>query len=492
MKSRQVIMIRSLLHYEYVRPHEFMEKLNISLRTVRMEIHEINDGLKSENIMIRSSSSKGYFILEEEKNQFNDFLNNMIKNLKNIEYPETPGERFLFTFTYLSFEKKPISTQNLADIMYVSKTVMIKTLNEIDDYIKKFKGLTLKRTKRGLYFEGNEKNIRHILSETLNYKTFGSILMHKTLKFQFGESYNDLYEFLQNELPIILYKNKLILIDKSVEGFLLDTFIMIYRNKLGFPLILEDSSKYPKVFNTIVNEIEEILIEKGIQISIEDKVFLKECLLSKRILYKNSIKLEPRKESIELTQQFLLLVDKDYNTNYLSNLELKNMLTVHIDKMLYRLEQGHFEHNVSVKNAEMLYKKETSMLEILNELILNKYGYDIQEEEISFIIYYLGAFAKTKIKAIIISDIGQSIAESMVKQINNYCGEKIEIIGSFSLNYIRQFPIDVDVIFTPIRLFNINIPNKTKIIYINYVLQEEDIKRIQEFLINYDGGIDEV
>lgn len=44
------------------------------------------------------------------------------------------------------------------------------------------------------------------------------------------------------------------------------------------------------------------------------------------------------------------------------------------------------------------------------------------------------------------------------------------------------------MIFTPIRLFNVTLPSKTKIIYINYVLQEENIKRIQEFLINYHGG----
>ncbi|NSA03824.1 transcriptional antiterminator [Clostridium beijerinckii] len=126
MKSRQVIMLRDLLHNEYVRPNEFMEKLGISLRTVRMEIHEINDILRHKNMRINSSSARGYFILKEERTQFYEFLNNMILSLKKVELPETPGERFLFTFIYLTFIKEPVSVQNLADIMYVSKTVMIK------------------------------------------------------------------------------------------------------------------------------------------------------------------------------------------------------------------------------------------------------------------------------------------------------------------------------------------------------------------------------
>lgn len=486
MRSRQVIMLRDLLHNEYVKPNEFMEKLNVSLRTVRMEIHEINSILKHKDIKINSSSAKGYFIVKEEKNQFYEFLNNMIISLKKVELPETPGERFLFTFIYLSFMKKAISVQNLADIMYVSKTVMIKTINEIEEYLQDFNGLNLLRTKRGLYFSGEEKNIRHILSETLNYKTYGSILMYKVLKFQFGESYIKLYQILQNELPSILYKNNLILIDKSIEGLLLDIFIMIYRNKAGFFLKSEDNKNYPKIFEEVIKMIDELLIENNVKISENDKIFIKECILTKRVLYERCVRLEPRKESVELTEEFLSIVDKKYKTNYLNNLELKEMLSIHIDKMLYRLEQGHFEHNASVRNAKELYKLQTEMAYVLCKLVFDKYGYKIQEEELGFIILYMGAFAQTKIKAIIISDIGQSVASSMIKQINNYCGDKIEIIGSFSLNYIRQFGVDVDVIFTPIRLFNVTLPTKTKVIYINYVLQEESIKRIQKFLINYE------
>lgn len=491
MKSRQVIMLRDLLHNEYVRPNEFMEKLGISLRTVRMEIHEINDILRHKDMRINSSSARGYFILKGERTQFYEFLNNMILSLKKVELPETPGERFLFTFIYLTFIKEPISVQNLADIMYVSKTVMIKTLKEIDEYLRNFNGLNIERTKKGIYFRGKERSIRHILSETLNYKTFGSILMYKVLKFQFGESYSKIYEILQKELPVILYKNNLILIDKSVEGFLLDLFIMIYRNKAGLLLESETSRQYPQVFEDIMKEIEELLIQNDIRISECDRNFLKDCLLTKRVLYDECVKLEPRKEIAELTEEFLSIVDKKYNCSYLKNPELKKMLSIHIDKMLYRLEQGHFEHNASIRNAKELYKLQTEMADILYKLIFDKYGYKIQEEELGFIILYMGAFAQTKIKAIIISDIGQSAASSMAKQINNYCGDKIEIIGSFSLNYIRQYSIDVDVIFTPIRLFNVTLPSKTKIIYINYVLQEENIKRIQEFLINYHGGVNE-
>lgn len=491
MKSRQVIMIRALLQHEYVRPNEFMEKLNISLRTVRMEIHEINDVLKHKNIMINSSASKGYFIVTEERKLFYEFLNSMIQSLKEVELPETPAERFLFTFIYLAFVEGAVSVQNIADVMYVSKTVMIKTLKEIDEYLEGFNGLKLERTRKGLYLLGKEKSIRHILSETLNYKTYGSILMDKVLKFQFGQSYINLYEFLQKELPIILYENNLTLIDKSVEGFLLDIFLMIYRNKAGLFLEVEENKNCQSVFEEIIGQVEKLLKRKKIIISEVDKQFLKECLLTKRVLYEKCVKLEPRKETVQVVDKFLAIVDEKYNTSYLKNLELKEMLVIHIDKMLYRLEQGHFEHNASVKNAKKLYKKESEMATILKDLVFRKYGYKILEEELGFIILYMGAFAKTKIKAAIISDIGESVAASMAKQINNYCGDKIQIMGNFSLNYIRQFSVDVDVIFTTVRLFNVTLSSKVKVIYINYILQEEDIKRIQQFLINYDGGFNE-
>lgn len=111
MKSRQVIMLRDLLHNEYVRPNEFMEKLGISLRTVRMEIHEINDILRHKNMRINSSSARGYFILKEERTQFYEFLNNMILSLKKVELPETLRKIFIYFYIFDIYKRACFSSE---------------------------------------------------------------------------------------------------------------------------------------------------------------------------------------------------------------------------------------------------------------------------------------------------------------------------------------------------------------------------------------------
>ena len=91
MKTRQVIMLRDLLHNSQVRLREFMKKLDISLRTVRMEIHDINAMVKPQNIAIRSSSAKGYFIISEERERFAMFLTTLIASLKKYPYQKPPA-----------------------------------------------------------------------------------------------------------------------------------------------------------------------------------------------------------------------------------------------------------------------------------------------------------------------------------------------------------------------------------------------------------------
>ena len=44
-------------------------------------------------------------------------------------------------------------------------------------------------------------------------------------------------------------------------------------------------------------------------------------------------------------------------------------------------------------------------------------------------------------------------------------------------------PLPVDLLISSSRIYNVKLPEKTKIIYVDYLLKEEDLKNIQEFLL---------
>ena len=52
-----------------------------------------------------------------------------------------------------------------------------------------------------------------------------------------------------------------------------------------------------------------------------------------------------------------------------------------------------------------------------------------------------------------------------------------------SLSEYRMNPISVDLLITGSRVYNVMLPEKTKVIYVDYLLKEEDLKKIQDYLL---------
>ena len=67
MYNRKIKLIRALLGHERMSSAELMDKLDISQRTLRNEVKEINEILRQENVGIYSSNTGGYYLKAEEK-----------------------------------------------------------------------------------------------------------------------------------------------------------------------------------------------------------------------------------------------------------------------------------------------------------------------------------------------------------------------------------------------------------------------------------------
>lgn len=199
MYSRKIKLIRVLVENEKMSSAELMKKLNVSQRTLRAEIREINGILKKENVYIRSFNVGGYYIKKEDKRLIQKSLEEMIIESKQMIFPETPNERFLFGFTWLFFQKNPVSIQHAAESLYVSKTSMLETKKQIQDTIRWYHNIYLESGSRGMWISGDEAIKRHVLAEIVNYWTYGSILMERVITFLFGQkNINTIFLFLKH------------------------------------------------------------------------------------------------------------------------------------------------------------------------------------------------------------------------------------------------------------------------------------------------------
>ena len=66
---------------------------------------------------------------------------------------------------------------------------------------------------------------------------------------------------------------------------------------------------------------------------------------------------------------------------------------------------------------------------------------------------------------------------------NDYCGDRIEILNKMSLAEYRLNPLPVDLLISTARVYNVNLSKKQKVIYVDYLMNEENLKDIQEYLL---------
>ncbi len=151
--------------------------------------------------------------------------------------------------------------------------------------------------------------------------------------------------------------------------------------------------------------------------------------------------------------------------------------------MIERIEQGYFETNPTLENVLEYYKREVRMAEELNQILQEKYQFIANVHEICYVAIYLKAYDFQRLKAVILCDIGESFADNMARQITDYCGEKDTHSGEDVSGGVqtgsgsgRSGNIGFQSIWC-------RVSKKTKIIYVDYLLKEENLKAIQEYLM---------
>ena len=482
MNNRKIKLLRFLLGNEKVSSNELMEKLRISQRTLRADVRGINNVLKKEQISVHSSSSGGYYLKEEEKLVVQNVLEEMIYQSKCIIFPETLEERCLFAFVCLFFEKKPISIQRLAEKLYVSKTSMQQTKHEMMQIVRWYHGIWLENDVHGIRICGREECKRHVLTEILNYRTYGSILMERVITFQFGREKYLFYISLYKALPEMLCHHGYRLIDKAIEGFSLDIFLGLMRKEKGFEL---ENAELTSKNSAFIEELDLFLGKQGYWLDEKEKIYFEKCLEAKRVLVSSEATCEVSDTIRKLTGEFLRDIDAQYKTNYQHNKELRKRMEIHIQKMVLRLSQNYFEHNPVLEELLTEYEPEMKMAERMNVYLQAYFQLQANVHEIGYIAMYFRAYLSKRVKAIVLCDIGESVADYMIRQIADYCGETLEIIDKMSLAEYRLNPKPVDILISSSRVYGVEISKQTTVLYVDYLIKEEQLKKLQSHLLRY-------
>lgn len=435
MNSRQTNIVRILgEEKEWITGKELSKLLNVSDRTIRSDIDNINSYYQSS--LITSNQRKGYHI-------DGNLLNRLNIDVK-YSIPQTPSERCVFMIRQLLFEKNEINLTILQSQIYVSGYSIENDLKRIRKMLEPYPKLRLIRSKNYIYLHGDERSKRDLYKDLLAAETKGNflninriaslyknfdLLLVKDILLEVFDEYN--FSVKDMMFPMLV-----IHIGISIERIMKYNFIKTDRKNKEF----YESREYKvskEFFKRVSDKINIKLIEDEIQ------------LMTLLLMGKNSsdyatdlLNVDNKKLDIEQLVINLLEEIRDFfGTNFLDDIDLTVGLKMHIQGMVSRAKNAISIDNVFLQDIKRKYPLVFEMGIYACHMIEDSLGFSVNENEAGFIALHLGAANErmnknSKYRVIIISPHNQAFSSLCQQKINDNFGERLDIVKI--LNYFEE------------------------------------------------------
>lgn len=473
-----------LLNYLNEKVEIVSEKLNISERTIRYRIEDLNEFFNDERIdykiTVENSIIKGFGNLEQVK-----------KELEHKNYNFSKNERIELISLLLLIESYGCKADEICEYIDISRSTLKVDLRFVRQEFENNSLKIISKANRGLMIKGNELIIRKLLLEKFK-KTFE--IEDKNLKF-FDKTNNHKNKKIKNYIDVknittvteYLEKLKQDLNKKiSDEAYqILMIYLLITINRLKNNLSIDkkiqnrEFIKSTTDFSVVKNNIN--ILEKGMGIEINEFEIIKitEFVLGahtynfKYSFYENWIYIE------KLADDLISKISEKININILNDITLREGLINHLIPTIYRLK-NHIElensiHQEVIEQYPILYSEVKTALKKIEDFI----GKEFSENETSFFVVHFVLSIKRmaekleeKKKILIVCGLGYGTSNLLKQEMEELFD--IEVKDLVPLNNLKNIDIsNIDFIITTtdIKKENINIP----IIKVNSILTKENI-----------------
>lgn len=469
--------------------NELAKLCNVTIRTIRQDIKDINFLLKEYNIEVDSSIKKGYFLNKENKQILKK--HNIIRKVLDYEYiietPNLPMDRQICILLKLT-TKEYISVEELADFLYVSAATINNDIILINKWLKKDLNLRISYSlNNGITLKANEKEKRNIISWVLSIKTNVSTIS-KYWNYLFEEK--DIIKKARELFHIVNAETKkynYYLSGHSSQLLCYEILLAVNRHQLGNDLNGLDYIN-GSLISVIISIKEKVKKELGINLPEIEWINLQQCFKSKQFLYKTDITKFKTDEVTFIVEEFVKVLNEKFNINLNSEPINKHKLILYVSPMINRLKYKHCIPEKISEKVIQIHKTEFKMASEIVHIIKEKLSLNVSLVELAYItihLVYMCGLWKHKLNTIIVCDYDESILSFIKDKIKYIFGEKINISRSYDYQefmYEKQENLKgVEFIITTSTIADItNIP----FVKINPEIESNDIDMITDYINN--------
>ena len=429
---------------EWSSSNEIISTFNISTRTVRTIIKTINNDRE-----IILSSQRGYKI----NNEYRDYVKSLIiDNKRTLNEIDNSEQRQEHIIKKLFIANKAINFYDLIDDLYVSDSTLNSDLVNLRKRLKTYQ-LTLNRKKDIISINGEEKQIRKLMSDVIYNEVKDGLLNFNILNNVFPEYNVFSIKRILNESIIM---NNLAIDDFGITDLVLHICIMLDRISINKEIHdniqkdLEDSTLYSRITKQIFRELEKI---NNITISDAEIISISPLIAinTKQVLDKNTTLMDlPNfvdKKIIMFVQKIISNVLKEYSINLNTN-DFIIRFSLHLSQLLASVKKSN--RNPLLKNIKDSYPLVFEISVYIANLIHKDYpNINLDDHEISYIALHVGMTIDKenheKCQAILIIPEYYNLKDNIINRLYLNFYNSLSIISVYNdeseINYSENFDV---------------------------------------------------
>lgn len=468
-----IIVYLSTEHYktaEYLADH-----LEISVRTVRNRIKEINDILEKYNTSIESKARYGYKLTEESAVVLQEILSDEQKKVNTFEkVPSTQSERIRVIFFFLLNQGDYVKSEYLQEFFSVSKGTLTGILRQLEQIINAYNLHLDRKPNYGIKIDGSEFDIRKCMTEVL--------LQDSSFSYVNTKKVNQEFQKIAKLILGCMSTYKIRFSEIALEKFIKDIYIQVRRIRKGYyvGVLLQEIPKAGQEWNFVQKLQKSIEKEYTISLPEEETSYIYLHLAGKCTVTNEQVNYVIRNDIDSLVEEMIEEIYHQIGVDFRNNLTLHMALNQHMVPFDIRITYSIPYTNPMLKEIKENYPFGFFVAKQAQIVLERHYNKEISEDEISFFapLFTLAWEQKNraerhKLNILIVCNSGRGLAKILEYKFLHIFSEYLEHVYTSDLLGLDNFDFrKIDYVFTTVPIYQrISVPIQE----IGVFLKDEDI-----------------
>ena len=476
--KKHAIIVKSLSNKDgYMTSNELAIKLDVSTKTIKRYIADLNSVLSKYDLVIASSRGIGY--------KLSGSKNNIARAVKEANkyidgFLDDSEESRMSNIICMLINRNYMSIEAMAEELNLSIAAINKLSSKLKRKLEKYDLVIKSKPYYGSYIHGEEINIRQLITDyaiKLDEKS-------KVKVFLDDISENDIH-CIESILEKHLREKDTIISDKDFNLLLSKIIVSVFRSKRGHSnnINLMDTSYRFHNYYFIENLMKEISDKIGFKLIEDEVIYISNY--SGVIAYKGT---QGRKNTSEIEERISTVISSELQdiflisgSDYTKDDEFMVAISDHIKRFLNRARANVKSNNPLLHQIKEKFPIAFNLAVFLSNKLETEFNLKLDEDELGYIAIHFAAsnerMKKNTSKKICIVchygiGTGQLISEKLKQNISD-----LSVVGVYPVRYLDMaISQDVDLIVSTVELKGYEKP----VLYIENIFDDSLIENVNK------------